>query len=90
VRDVVVGRDYGAQTEIIGGMQRGSYVVVNPSDSPHGGARVQGGASRSSGGNTIDEQPRRDWWPIRATSLEHEMHRNSGRDLKTFRRVISG
>jgi multidrug efflux pump subunit AcrA (membrane-fusion protein) len=40
LQSVQVGRDYGAQTEITSGLQGGEFVIVNPSDVVHEGARV--------------------------------------------------
>jgi RND family efflux transporter MFP subunit len=40
VRDVKVGRDFGIQSEILGGVTESDKVIVNPSDSITTGARV--------------------------------------------------
>jgi SOS-response transcriptional repressor LexA len=37
---VVLGRDYGAQTEIREGLQEGDLVIVNPGDTAREGATV--------------------------------------------------
>ncbi|HZU27856.1 MAG TPA: efflux RND transporter periplasmic adaptor subunit [Bryobacteraceae bacterium] len=42
LQQVTVGRDYGAEMEILTGLQPGAYVVVNPSDVVKEGAVVRG------------------------------------------------
>jgi len=41
IRNVQVGRDYGAEIEITSGLQQGEYVVLNPSDDVQEGAIVK-------------------------------------------------
>jgi hypothetical protein len=41
VRKIVIGRDYGAQTEVLSGIRPGEMVIVNPTDSAQEGAKVQ-------------------------------------------------
>jgi multidrug efflux pump subunit AcrA (membrane-fusion protein) len=41
LQPVVVGRDYGAVTEIVSGIQEGDLVALTPSDNAREGARVQ-------------------------------------------------
>jgi multidrug efflux pump subunit AcrA (membrane-fusion protein) len=41
VRKVVIGRDYGAQTEVLSGLNPGEQVIINPTDAAQDGARVE-------------------------------------------------
>src|SRR5579884_1881676 len=47
LQQVTVGRDYGAEMEILTGLQPGAYVVVNPSDVVKEGAVVRGEGQQS-------------------------------------------
>jgi multidrug efflux pump subunit AcrA (membrane-fusion protein) len=57
IEKVLIGRDYGAETEITSGLQAGDLVVVNPSDEVKEGALVTAvvqnapGAAGSAGGS---------------------------------------
>ncbi len=52
LRKVSIGRDYGAQTEVLSGINSGDMVIINPTDAAQEGAKVrphylkQGGSSR--------------------------------------------
>ncbi|MFN7929005.1 MAG: efflux RND transporter periplasmic adaptor subunit, partial [Blastocatellia bacterium] len=41
VQKIEVGRDYGKDIEIIGGLQGDETIITNPSDAMHEGTRVQ-------------------------------------------------
>lgn len=41
IRKIAIGRDYGAQTEILSGVNAGELVIVNPTDAAQEGAKVQ-------------------------------------------------
>ena len=41
LRKVSIGRDYGAQTEILGGVNPGDMVIINPTDAAQDGAKVK-------------------------------------------------
>jgi multidrug efflux pump subunit AcrA (membrane-fusion protein) len=67
LQPVVVGRDYGAVTEILSGVQEGDLVVMTPNDVAREGAKVQAKifnppgqetspAQKSSAGNAIQKQ----------------------------------
>lgn len=66
-RPVTLGRDYGEQTEVTGGLEDGDVVAVNVSDEVSEGARIQPqfaaakaqSASQSRGGQS-DRQPQTD------------------------------
>ena len=70
IRKITIGRDYGAQTEILSGVNPGDLVIINPTDAAQEGAKVTahelkqgppaGGANagqQSSGGNQQGSQP---------------------------------
>lgn len=40
-RKIAVGRDYGPQIEVLGGIEEGEQVVINPNDAVREGARVR-------------------------------------------------
>jgi len=40
IRKISIGRDYGAQTEVLSGVNPGDQVIINPTDSAQDGARV--------------------------------------------------
>jgi len=40
-RKITVGRDYGAEVEVLSGIQEGERVVINPSDAVREGVRVK-------------------------------------------------
>jgi len=40
LRPSVIGRDYGATLEILGGVETGDRVIINPADSLENGQRV--------------------------------------------------
>ena len=40
IRKATIGRDYGAQTEVLGGINAGDLVIINPTDAAQEGARV--------------------------------------------------
>ncbi len=41
VRKLTIGRDYGAQTEVLSGVNPGDLVVINPTDAAQDGAQVK-------------------------------------------------
>jgi multidrug efflux pump subunit AcrA (membrane-fusion protein) len=41
LRKLTIGRDYGAQTEVLSGVNPGDMVVINPTDAAQDGARVK-------------------------------------------------
>ncbi len=41
VRKVVIGRDYGAETEVLSGVRPGDLVIINPTDAAQDEAKVQ-------------------------------------------------
>jgi multidrug efflux pump subunit AcrA (membrane-fusion protein) len=41
IRKAAIGRDYGAQTEVLSGVNPGDFVVINPTDAAQDGARVE-------------------------------------------------
>ncbi len=41
IRKISIGRDYGAQTEVLSGVNAGDLVVVNPTDAAQDGAKVK-------------------------------------------------
>jgi hypothetical protein len=41
VRKLSIGRDYGAQTEVLSGVNPGDLVIINPTDAAQDGARVK-------------------------------------------------
>jgi multidrug efflux pump subunit AcrA (membrane-fusion protein) len=41
IRKVSIGRDYGAQTEVLGGVNPGDLVIINPTDAAQDGAKVK-------------------------------------------------
>ena len=41
IRKVSIGRDYGAQTEVLSGVNPGELVIINPTDAAQEGARVK-------------------------------------------------
>lgn len=71
IRKITIGRDYGAQTEVLSGVNPGDLVVINPTDAAQDGAKVnahelkqgpQVGAvtpgQQSSGGQGQQNQPK--------------------------------
>ena len=56
-RDVQLGRDYGAEIQVLSGLEEGEQVVVHPGDD------LPGGGSRRRPGNTSDKM-------IQATQAE--------------------
>ncbi len=71
IRKITIGRDYGAQTEVLSGVNPGDLVVINPTDAAQDGARVKphelkqgpqagSGAAgqQSSGGQNQQGQPK--------------------------------
>ena len=40
LRPVTIGRDYGSSVEVVGGLQAGDRVIVNPADSLEDGQQV--------------------------------------------------
>ncbi len=67
LRKVKIGRDYGAQTEVISGVNPGDLVIINPTDAAQEGARVRphelkqgpqpGGAGNQPHGSSQNVQP---------------------------------
>jgi len=41
IRKIGIGRDYGAQTEVVSGINAGDLVIINPTDAAQDGARVK-------------------------------------------------
>lgn len=41
IRKIVMGRDYGTQTEVLSGVNPGEMVIVNPTDAAQDGAKVR-------------------------------------------------
>jgi len=41
IRKVSIGRDYGAQTEVLSGINAGDLVIINPTDAAQDGAKVR-------------------------------------------------
>jgi multidrug efflux pump subunit AcrA (membrane-fusion protein) len=41
IRKAVIGRDYGAQTEVLSGISPGDLVIINPTDAAQEGGRVR-------------------------------------------------
>jgi multidrug efflux pump subunit AcrA (membrane-fusion protein) len=41
IRKITIGRDYGAQTEVLSGVNSGDLVVINPTDAAQEGAKVK-------------------------------------------------
>jgi hypothetical protein len=71
IRKISIGRDYGAQTEVLSGVNSGDMVAINPTDAVQDGAKVKahelkqgpqaGGATsgqQSSGGQNQPDQPK--------------------------------
>jgi len=58
IRKLNIGRDYGAQTEVLGGVEPGDMVIVNPTDAAQDGTHVQAHELKSAqpGGNTPGQQ----------------------------------
>jgi len=59
MRKVAIGRDYGAQTEVLSGVNPGDLVVINPTDAAQDGAKVQAHELKPGpqpGGNTPGQQ----------------------------------
>jgi RND family efflux transporter MFP subunit len=46
---VLVGRDYGTETEVLSGLQGGEQVIINPTDDVREGAKVKPAVSRGPG-----------------------------------------
>lgn len=71
IRKITIGRDYGAQTEVLSGVNSGDFVAINPTDAVQDGAKVkthelkqgsQAGAAtpaqQNSGGQNQPGQPK--------------------------------
>jgi hypothetical protein len=58
IRKLNIGRDYGAQTEVLGGVNPGDLVIVNPTDAAQDGAKVKAHElkSQQTGGATAGQQ----------------------------------
>lgn len=41
LRKITIGRDYGAQTEVLSGVNEGDLVIINPTDAAQDGAKVK-------------------------------------------------
>lgn len=50
IRKTTIGRDYGAQTEVLSGINPGDLVIINPTDAAQEGAKVQAHQLKQSGG----------------------------------------
>jgi hypothetical protein len=52
LRSIVIGRDYGATIEILGGIEPTDQVIINPSDSLEVGQQVKIAKAASGGGKS--------------------------------------